>query len=106
MQAKVRVPHRGVTFGGWLGRMDVGGELIRVVGDDASHRLEIDPAQVMRCSFNSRNGLWAFRLKDGDKFYLQASGRILSADRTPSGRAANEWIHELMVSHDVLIYSA
>ena len=106
MDAKVRVPRTGIAFGGWKGRMQVEGDAIHVVGDDPANRLDIDPAQVMRCSFNPRNGLWAFRLKDERKFYLQVSGQILSADRTPTGRAANEWIHDLLVKHEVLVYSA
>ena len=106
MNAKVRVPRTGITFGGWKGRMEVEGKLIRVVGDDPVNRLDIDPAQVRRCSFNPRNGLWAFRVKDGQKLYLQTSGQILSADRSPMGQAANEWIHALLVEHEVLIYTA
>ncbi len=106
MDAQVRVPSRGITFGGWRGHVEVGGDQISVVANEGPNRQDIDPSQVMRCSFNSRNGLWAFRMKDGTKHYLQASGQILSADRSPAGRAANEWIHELMIAHDVLIYSA
>ncbi len=106
MDARVRVPRTGITFGGWKGRLEVEGDLIRVFGDDPANHLEIDPAQVRRCSFNSRNGLWAFRIKDGQKLYLQTSGRILSADRSPAGQAANEWIDELLATHHVLVYSA
>lgn len=106
MEAMVRVPRRGVAFGGWKGRMEIGGELIRVVGNDPANRLDIDPAQVLRCSFNSRNGLWAFRLKDHRKLYLQTSGGILSADRSPAGPAANEWIGGLLADHHVLVFTA
>lgn len=106
MDVKVRVPRTGIAYGGWKGLMRAEGDLISVIGDEPSHRLEIDPAQVMRCSFNSRNGLWAFRLKDGRKYYLQTAGRILSADRSHAGHAANEWIHDLLVKHEVLVFSA
>lgn len=105
MDAKVRVPRTGIAIGGWRGLADVGGDLIRVMGDDPANRLDIDPGQVMRCSFNPRNGLWAFRMKDGHKVYLQTSGQILSADRSPAGRAANEWIDGLLAKHEVLVFS-
>jgi hypothetical protein len=54
---------------------------------------------------NSNNGLWAFRMKEGKKVYLQTSGLILSADRSPEGRAANDAIAERLAQHGVRGFS-
>jgi len=85
--------------------LELDGDVLRVVGDDPANRLDIDCAQVKRCSFNSNNGLWAFRLKDGKKVYLQTSGLLLSADRSSAGRAANGSIAELLAKHGVRGFS-
>jgi len=101
MTSKVRVPSTAIALGGWKGTLDVDGDVLRVVGEDPSNRLDIDCAQIKRCSFNRRNGLWAFRMKDGKKVYLQTSGMILSADRSPAGRETNAAIDELLSKHRV-----
>ena len=44
-------------------------------------------------------------MKDGKKVYLQTSGLILSADRSPAGREANTAINELMRRHRVKGFS-
>jgi len=85
--------------------MEIIGDVVRVVGKDTTNRVEIDCAQVKRCSFNSNNGLWAFRMKDGKKLYLQTSGLFLSADRSEAGRAATESIAELLAKHGVRGFS-
>jgi hypothetical protein len=102
---KVRVPGNALALGGWRGQMEILGDVVRVVGEDRTNRLEIDCAQVKRCSFNSNNGLWAFRMKDGKKLYLQTSGLILSADRSGAGRAATESIAGLLAKHGVRGFS-
>ena len=101
MTSKVRVPSTGLALWGWKGTLDVDEDVLRVVGQDPSKRLDIDCAQIKRCSFNSNNGLWAFRMKDGRKVYLQTSGLILSADRSPAGRETNRAICELLDKHQV-----
>jgi hypothetical protein len=40
-------------------------------------------------------------MKDGKKVYLQTSGLILSADRSPAGRETNAAIDELLRKHRV-----
>lgn len=105
MTSKVRVPPTFFVLGGWKGTLDVDGDVLRVVGEDASNRLDIDGAQIKRCSFNSNNGLWAFRMKDGKKVYLQTSGLILSADRSPAGRETNAAIKGLLRKHRVKGFS-
>lgn len=101
MATKVRVPRNGLAVGGWKGQMEIGGDVLRIVGDDTTKRMEIDCSQVKRCSFNSNNGLWAFRMLDGAKLYLQTSGAILSADRSEAGRAATDAIAALLSKHGV-----
>ncbi len=85
--------------------MEIVGNVLRVVGEDPPKQLDIDCSQVKRCSFNSNNGLWAFRMKDGKKLYLQTSGLILSADRSEAGRAATESIGELLRQNGVRHFS-
>src|SRR6478672_11816377 len=96
MGTKVRVPRTGVAFGGWKGLLEIDGAVLRVVGDDPSNRLDIDCAQVKRYSFNSNNGLWALRMRDGRKLYLQMSGQMMSADRSDAGKEATKAVHELL----------
>ena len=105
MATKVRVPRSAMALGGWKGLLEVDGDVLHVVGVDPSNRLEIDSAEVKRCSFNSNNGLWAFRIKDGTKVYLQTSGLFLSADRSAAGRAANDSINDLLAKHGVRGFS-
>ncbi len=96
MTSKVRVPSTGLAFGGWKGSLTVEGDILRVTGEDPSNHLDIDCTQIKRYSFNGRNGLWALRMKDGRKLYLQTSGMILSADRSPEGRETNVEIKKLL----------
>ena len=105
MASKVRVPRSAIAFGGWRGLLEIDGDVLRVMGEDPANQLEVDCAQVKRCSFNSNNGLWAFRMRDGRKLYLQTSGLILSADRSPAGRAANDSINRILSKHGVRGFS-
>lgn len=67
------------------------------VMDAASRRLlGQDGCCPLRYSFNGNNGLWALRMKTGEKLYLQGSGILLSADRSAEGRQANAAIRELL----------
>jgi hypothetical protein len=105
MATKVRVPRNASVFGGWKGLLEIDGDVLRVVGEDPANNLEGDCSQVKRCSFNSYNGLWALRMRDGRKLYLQTAGLILSADRTPAGRAVNKSIKQLLAKHGVRRFS-
>lgn len=96
MPSKVRVPKTSTVFGGWKGTITIEGDVMRIVGDEASRSLEIDVSAMKRYSFNGRNGLWAFRMKDGRKLCLQSAGVLLSADRSPAGRETNEQIKALL----------
>lgn len=101
MMARVRVPKYPIALGGWRGQLEIAGDVLQVVGDDPANRLKVDCGQVKRFSFNSNSGLWAFRMKDGKKVYLQTSGLLMSADRTEAGSAATESIAELLAKHGV-----
>jgi hypothetical protein len=105
MATKVRVPGGAIAFGGWKGLLEIDGDVLRVVGEDSANHLEVDCSQVKRCSFNRINGLWALRMKDGRKLCLQTAGLILSADRSPAGRAANRSIKQLLATHGVRRFS-
>jgi hypothetical protein len=53
----------------------------------------IDVRELKRASFNSNNGLWIIRFKDGRRVRFQsAAGAMLSADRSEAGRATNDVI--------------
>ena len=101
MTAKVRVPRYPIALGGWRGQLEIAGDVLHVTGEDPANRLEVDCGQVKRFSFNSNSGLWAFRMKDGKKLYLQTSGLLMSADRTEAGSAATESIGELLANKGV-----
>ena len=105
LNPKVRVPSNALALGGWKGQMEIVGDVLRIVGENPANRLQIDCSAVKRCSFNSNNGLWAIRMKDGKKFYLQTSGRLLSADRSQAGREATGSIAELLAKHEVRGFS-
>jgi hypothetical protein len=94
--AKVRVTRGPVSFGGWKGQLEIVGNVLHIVGDDPANYLDIDCAQVKRYSFNSNNGLWALRMRDGRKLYVQTSGFLLSADRSEAGKAATRSISSLL----------
>ena len=86
-------------------QLEIVRDVLCVTGEDPANRLDIDCAQVTRCSCNSDNGLWAFHLKDGKKLYLQTSGILMSADRSGGWAAATESIAELLAKHGVSGFS-
>jgi hypothetical protein len=96
------VPH-GVVLGGWKGRLTIDDDVITVHGPDGRH-LSIDPRNVKRSSFNGNNGLWVFRLHDGTKVRIQSAGRLLSADRSQAGKAANDHLRELLARQGVRVF--
>jgi hypothetical protein len=68
---------------------------------DEGQQVSIDVKNLKGSSFNSNNGLWVFKLRDGTKVRMQSAGRLLSADRSPAGRSANERIRALLADHGV-----
>ena len=96
MATQVRVTRYPFTFGGWKGRMEIDGAVLRIVGDDPTNRLDIDCSEVKRHSFNSMNGLWALRMTDGRKLHVQMSGQLLSADRSAAGKEATQAVGQLL----------
>ncbi len=105
MATTARVPGGARAFGGWKGVLEKDGDVLRVVGKDSANHLEVDCSQVKRYSFNRINGLWALRMKDGRKICLQTAGLILSADRSPAGRATNRSIKQLLAKHGARRFS-
>jgi hypothetical protein len=105
-KSTVRVVPGVLVFGGWKGELTFHGDVLMIHNQDARGRhISIDIRNVQRSSFNSNNGLWVFRLKDGSKVRIQSAGRLFSADRTPDGRAANEQIKTLLAKHGIRDFS-
>lgn len=104
--SKVRVVSLPVAFGGWKGVLSVDGDLVQIKAREGTSELSFDLAQVKRASFNSTNGLWSFRLHDGQRLRFQSAGGLLSADRTDAGEQTNELIHERLSKHGVRVLGA
>jgi plasmid stability protein len=100
-KSKAKVLPGLMVFGGWRGELTIDGDLIRIDSADHSRSLEIDVREIKRASFNSNNGLWAIRLKDGRRARFQSAGTILSADRTEAGQQTNDVISALLKQHKV-----
>lgn len=100
-KSKAKVLPGLMVFGGWRGELSIDGDLIRIDSADRSRNLEIDVREIKRASFNSNNGLWAIRFKDGRRARFQSAGTILSADRTEAGQQTNELITTLLRQHKI-----
>ncbi|WP_432874893.1 hypothetical protein ACQPYH_23035 [Kribbella sp. CA-245084] len=100
-KSKVKVLPGWVVFGGWRGELSIDGDLIRITGADHTRSLEIDVRQIKRASFNSNNGLWAIRCKDGTRVRFQSAGTVLSADRSEAGEQTNQLITALLKQHKI-----
>jgi hypothetical protein len=99
----VKVLRGPITFGGWKARLILDGDLMTIEGS-AGRSLVVSLAEVKRASFNSSNGLWAFRLHDGKRLWMQSSGGLLSADRTAAGRETNLMIADRLAHHRVRVF--
>ena len=100
-RSAVKVVPTGLVLGGWKGDLTIDGDVLSVDGRDQSQHVAIDVKDVKSISFNSNNGLWVFKLQDGTKVRMQSAGRLLSADRSPAGKAANDRIQALLAEHGV-----
>ncbi len=100
-KSSVRVLPSVLIVGGWRGELTIHGDILTIQSPEGDKNLVIDVKNIKRTSFNSMNGLWAFRLKEGGKVIFQSAGGLLSADRTPAGKAANEQIRALLAKHSV-----
>jgi len=100
-KSSVKVVPTGSVLGGWKGDLTIDGDVLTVDGRDPSQHVSIDAKDVKSSSFNSNNGLWVFKLQDGTKVRMQSAGRLLSADRSPAGKAANDRIRALLADHGV-----
>jgi hypothetical protein len=102
--SKVKVLRGPITFGGWKGQLSLDGDTMTVVGDEAGRSLVISLAEVKRASYNSNNGMWAFRLRDGRRLWIQSAGGLLSADRTAAGHETNRLITDRLAHHRVRVF--
>lgn len=97
--SKAKVVSMPLAIGGWKGRLSIDGDLVRIAASD--RELSLDLGQVKRASFNSTNGLWVFKVKDGGRVRFQSAGVLMSADRTEDGRRTNDLIRERLAHHHV-----
>ncbi|MGQ0464566.1 MAG: hypothetical protein ACT4QG_04515 [Sporichthyaceae bacterium] len=101
--SNVRVTRVPLAVGGWRGRISLDGDgaTIEPLAEGKGRTVVLSGSGIKRASFNSANGLWAFRLKEGGKIHVQSSGSLLSADRTPAGKETNRLLSELLDRHGV-----
>jgi hypothetical protein len=92
-----------ITFGGQKVRLTLDGDAMTLDGA-MTGRTIVDLAEVTRASYNSTNGLWAFRFRDGRRLWLQSAGGLLSADRSPAGRQSNSLIADRLIHHNVRVF--
>jgi hypothetical protein len=104
-KSTVRVVPSVLVFGGWKGELSIDGDVLTIDSLDGTRHLSVDVKDIKRTSFNSNNGLWVFRLKDGGRIRMQSAGLLLSADRSPAGKAANDQISALLARHHVRGFS-
>lgn len=104
--SKARVVSIPLAIGGWRGSLSIEGDLVRIEAPDGTKELSLDLGQVKRASLNSNNGLWSFRLKDGQRVRFQSAGTLMSADRTGAGRQTNDAIKECLARHGVRLFQA
>lgn len=102
--SRVRVLRGPITVGGWRARLIVDGDTLTIDGSEAGRSLVVSLADVKRASFNSNNGLWAFRLNDGRRMWMQSAGGLLSADRTPAGQQTNQLIADRLTTLGVRVF--
>jgi hypothetical protein len=100
----VKVLRGPITFGGWKAQLILNGDLMTIEEGATGRSLVLNLAEVRRASFNSNNGLWALRLHDGRRFWMQSSGGLLSADRTPAGHETNRLIADRLAQHRVRVF--
>ncbi len=98
--SSVKVLPTSFVVGGWRGELTIDGDVLTVTGD-GQKTVTVDMRTVTRASFNSGNGLWVFRFAEGGPVRFQSAGGMLSADRTPAGKAANEEITKLLARHKI-----
>lgn len=98
--SSVKVLPTSFVVGGWRGELTIHGDVMTVTGE-GKPTIVIDLTKVTRASFNSGNGLWVFRFADAGPVRLQSAGGMLSADRTPAGKAANDYIRAVLTRHKI-----
>jgi hypothetical protein len=98
-KSKAKVVSGFLVFGGWKGELSIDGDIVRIDAVDHSQSLVIDIREIKRASYNSNNGLWSLRFKNGRRARFQSAGGLLSADRTEAGRVSNELVRDLLQRH-------
>jgi hypothetical protein len=94
-----------LAVGGWKGELSIDGDVVTIDSGTAERSVEMNIADVKRASFNSNNGLWVLRFKDGRRVRFQSAGGLLSADRSPAGRETSDRLWALLGKHHVKHFS-
>ncbi|WP_112239272.1 hypothetical protein [Kribbella monticola] len=102
--SNVKVLRGPLTFWGWKARLVLDGDTVTIEEDGGGRSMVVGLAEVKRASFNSTNGLWALRLRDGRRLWLQSAGALLSADRTPDGETTNRLITARLIHHKIRVF--
>jgi hypothetical protein len=102
--SKVKVLRGPITFGGWKGQLTLDGDTMTIEGSEVLRSVVVSLADVKKASFNSNNGLWAFRLRDAKRLWIQSAGGLLSADRTAAGAETNRLIADRLAHHRVRVF--
>lgn len=97
--SNVKVLRGPITFWGWKARLILDGDTVTLDGADSGKSMVLSLADVRRASFNSSNGLWAIRLHDGRRLWLQSADGLLTADRTTASETTNRLITERLIKH-------
>ncbi len=99
--SKVKVTRGRHVFGGHKGKLSIDGDTLSIEFDKDREPITFDGSLLKRASFNPSNGLWAFRLVDNRKLFVQSAGGLLGADRTDAGREANELIKGILKRYNI-----
>ncbi|MGQ0624962.1 MAG: hypothetical protein ACT4PP_10005 [Sporichthyaceae bacterium] len=96
--SRVRILAGLSVFGGQGAQISIHDDQIRFEAPDGAS-FEVDAAEIRRGSFNTLNGMWVLKLRDGRKVRFQGAGAMLSADSSPAGKLTNELLLALLKKH-------
>lgn len=91
LQARFKLAGHLLFINRGKGTATVDGERLMLAFDDG-RRMTLRFADMTLARLNKLNGLWEFRLKDGQKPIVQTTGSLFSVGPREQGRALNEAI--------------
>lgn len=84
-----------MPWSAWRGTCTLENEHLTIVSQDKTQSISFGFDNIKRFTFNSNNGLWAIRLKTGEKYVFQTAGALLSATKD---KDAAQQLHEAMAA--------